>query len=100
MFETRGRELLEEQLGTTTQAKLAELLGVGQSAVSHWVRGASRPEAHHRLVLWVLFKIPETAWMTPAEEAVVARARAIAAPPAAAVTPKKRARTPKPRAAA
>lgn len=76
MLDTRGRKLLEGHLRNSTQVEIAHALGVGQSAVSHWVRGASRPEAHHRLALRLLFGIPQRTWMTTEESALVRRVRA------------------------
>lgn len=77
MLDTKARRLLEAALEAHTQVNLAAQLGIGQSAVSHWVRGLRRPEAHHRLALRLLFGIPQSAWMTDDELALVARIRAL-----------------------
>lgn len=77
MLDTKGRRQLDAQLEECTQVQIADALGVGQSAVSHWVRGNSRPEAHHRTALFLLLGIPTRAWMTSEEAAMVRRVRAL-----------------------
>lgn len=41
-----------------TQLQLAEMLGVGQAAVSHWERGANLPTLSQRVTLAELLSIP------------------------------------------
>lgn len=70
---TRGRTLLCALLAkpptpTLTQTWLAGVLGVDQSAVSHWTRGAARPDAPLRLVLQAILFIPVDTWLTEDEK--------------------------------
>lgn len=74
--ETEGRRLLRERLCEgVTQRWLADLLEIKQSSVSLWVSGKARPEAHYRLALWKLWRIPQRAWLTTSERRMVRRAR-------------------------
>jgi transcriptional regulator with XRE-family HTH domain len=84
---TLGRQLLvgwlTEDGAGRSQSKLAELLGIGQSSVSLWVHGRSRPDAHIREALEVITGVPRGAWETDDERAVVTRAREHVHPSAA-----------------
>jgi hypothetical protein len=74
MIETRGRQLLNRRLrphGPHSQQWLATVLHIGQPSVSLWARGYSRPEPHHRLALWLLWRIPQRTWLTAAEREIV-----------------------------
>lgn len=82
MKRTEGATLLRERMTERewNQTALAERIGVQQSSVSMWMRGRSRPEPHHRQALAALLDIPEHAWLTPSEAAVVRRASSREAP--------------------
>ncbi len=84
MVDTKGRRALVKKLETRTQVQLAAELDIDQSAISHWARGTSRPEPHHRAALWFLLRIPQASWMTASEKALVDRVRAEAKAPRAA----------------
>jgi len=78
---TEGRRLLIECLAPPsrhTQSSIAAALEIGQSSVSLWASGRSRPDTHHRTALRILLSIPEDAWLTPAEKATIARAESAA----------------------
>jgi transcriptional regulator with XRE-family HTH domain len=78
MIETKGRAKLAAKLrpkGPHSQQWLASMLGVKQSSVSWWLNGKSRPEPHHRFALWLLWRIPQAAWFTTEEAAVIARVK-------------------------
>lgn len=79
-LETEGRRLLVQWLAAPSdpprsQSSLSRQLGLNQSAVSQWVRGLSRPDAHMRDVLELVCGIPARAWQTSAEQALVVAAR-------------------------
>lgn len=75
MAESRGRQKLEAFLDKPewSQTRLAEILGISQSSVSNWVKGA-KPEPHHRKVLAVVAGIPEEDWLDAEERAAVKQA--------------------------
>lgn len=89
MLDTKGRRSLAKHLetgrtkGRRTQTWLARTLGIRQAAVSKWVAGAARPEAHLRVAIEVLCGIPQADWMTPREAKLIARVREEAKPAAA-----------------
>lgn len=62
-----------------SQSRVAQKLGVSQPSVSEWVRMRSRPEPHLRKAIESHFQIPEQDWMTPKEQAYVAKQAALAA---------------------
>lgn len=76
--DSEGRRRLVEVVaeGTSQTAIAARLkaLGTGatQAAVSFWCSGKTRPPAFLRVVLHRLYSIPQEAWLTPAEQALVA----------------------------
>jgi hypothetical protein len=52
---------------------------VSAAAVSFWCSGLNRPDAFWRRVLFVAYGIPEAAWLTGHERAVLARVEAAVA---------------------
>jgi ribosome-binding protein aMBF1 (putative translation factor) len=76
---TLGRELLvcwiDKEGAGRSQSMLARKLGIGQSSISLWYHGKSRPDAHLREALEVICGIPRGAWETEKERDVVARVR-------------------------
>jgi DNA-binding transcriptional regulator YiaG len=78
---TEGRRMLAAYLESSdehTQTSLAQVLEIGQSSISLWVNGRSRPEPHHRDALALLTRgaVPVESWLTDDERQKVARARA------------------------
>lgn len=75
--DTEGRRLLAKLVseGTTQTAISAALKAAGASttqvAVSFWCSGATRPPAVLRAVLDRLFSIPQEAWLSDDERALV-----------------------------
>lgn len=69
MLDTEGRKLLAAWLAKDgrTQTWLAGVLGVKQSTVSHWLRGAWRPPQELKMALARIAGIPVDAWLTYAE---------------------------------
>lgn len=71
---TKGATLLKSWLDADkarTMEALAAVLGVSRPAVSYWIQGVSRPEAHLRERLEIETGVPFGAWYTR-EEAVTA----------------------------
>jgi transcriptional regulator with XRE-family HTH domain len=73
MVETKAQARLKALLEGSTQSSLAQELGVGQSRVSQWCSGQSRPEPHFREALWILLRIPRSAWLTTEEATFLRR---------------------------
>jgi transcriptional regulator with XRE-family HTH domain len=73
---TRGVELLVET-GLTNE-ELAARVKVSRALVSHWLRGARKPQTAHRRTLLRQLKIPVSAW----DEAVAAKPTVDASPKA------------------
>lgn len=74
MAKTDGRKQLASWIRgdvTRSQAVVARALGVSGPAVSAWIRGVSRPEQHHRLMLERLTGIAPEAWLTAREVKVL-----------------------------
>lgn len=67
---TEGRRLLKKYLKTHSQTGLAEKLGLGQSSISAWTRGTSRPEPHFRHAIERLTLIPFDAWYSDEERQI------------------------------
>ena len=68
MTNTAGRRLLRAYLDANIgQQRLADQLGVKQSAISLWKSGKARPKAEHRVLLRELLNIPEESWLTTPE---------------------------------
>jgi len=69
MLDTEGRKLLAAYLTQKgrTQTWLAGILGVQQSTVSHWLRGAWRPPPELRKALERVAGIAVDAWLTAEE---------------------------------
>ncbi len=79
---TKGRVLLRQRLrAPRTQKWLAEILGVDQSAVSHWTRGTTRPEEPLRSALYYLLGIRRSYWLSADDKALLKRVRAAARVP-------------------
>lgn len=74
---TEGRDLFARFLRQRrmTQIEIAEIMGVRQSSISLWVKGRSRPEHHHRLLLEEFADIPTDAWMTEEDRVALQAAR-------------------------
>lgn len=76
-LETAGRRALCEWLRSpaNTQSELAKRLELGQSSVSLWVHGRSRPEPHLRVAIELIAGIPSDAWLTEDESSLIERVR-------------------------
>ncbi len=57
-------------VGSTSQASLADALGIGQQTISAWKRGTCRPEPHHREALARVAGIPAASWYSARERVV------------------------------
>lgn len=85
MIDTPGRAALSAHCdaigGQSEAARQITAAGapITQSAVSQWVRGATRPEPLMREVLARVLSIPVDAWTTADERATIDRVDAIAA---------------------
>ena len=75
---TPAAEALRKYLDESdrSQSELAATLGIKQPSVSVWLRGQARPEPHLREAIEILTGIPQHAWDTTEERAVVERIRA------------------------
>lgn len=79
MIDTQSRRALVAWMRANplrTQVWLGEKLGVYQTAVSRWVRGSARPEAHLRPLLEKLSDghVSEAGWLTSQERVAVKQA--------------------------
>jgi transcriptional regulator with XRE-family HTH domain len=75
MTDTPGRNALRqyiEGVEDRSQHWLAKLLRIGQSSVSLWMRGHSRPSLAHVIALQHLAGIPMDAWLTDEERQFIA----------------------------
>ena len=54
-----------------SQTDFGRRLGVDRSAVSRWLSGGSRPDAHHRLGIELLLGINQNDWLTREERKLV-----------------------------
>lgn len=76
LLPTEGARLLLEGLARyPSQAALSQLLGCSQQSVSGYAAGRVRPEPPMRAVMALVMGIPEHAWLTQPELALVEAAR-------------------------